>query len=113
MLTNTLFKLADHLDWEITENEDFIYGEYKGYLYSIMSGKNFTAIFSPVSALTVEDRDALYDWLLENESVFKIFNYEITENFLCLRLKEGIINRSYKSLIDIIERLSKDRKSVV
>lgn len=106
MLTNTLFKLADHLDWEITENEDFIYGEYKGYLYSIMSGKNFTAIFSPVSALTVEDRDALYDWLLENESVFKIFNYEITENFLCLRLKEGIINRSYKSLIDIIERLS-------
>lgn len=106
MLTNTLFKLADNLDWQVTENEDFIFGEYKGYLYSLMSGKNFTAIFTPVSALSVVDRELLYSWLDDNQETFKILNYEITENFLCVRLREGFINRSYKSIRDIVERLS-------
>lgn len=106
MLTSTLFKFADKFDWQITADQDFIFGEQKGYLYSLMSGNNFTAIFTPVSALKVEDTDKLFDWLEANENKYNFLNYQITDNFLCLRLKESLFHRSVDSLMETIEDIS-------
>jgi succinyl-diaminopimelate desuccinylase len=106
MLTNTLFKYAEKFDWQVNPDEDFTFGEYKGYLYSLMSGRNFTAIFTPVAGLQIEDTDKLFDWLEDKQKTYNILNYEITDNFLCIRLKEGIIARSVNSIREIIEDLS-------
>lgn len=106
MLTNTLLKYAAKFDWQVNHDEDFTFGEYKGYLFSLMSGRNFTAIFTPVAGLKIEDTDRLFDWLEDNEKKYSFLNYEITDNFLCIRLKEGIIARSVNSIREIIEDLS-------
>ncbi|NLJ70443.1 MAG: M20 family metallopeptidase [Clostridiaceae bacterium] len=106
MLTNTLLKYAAKFNWQINEDEDFTFGEHKGYLYSLMSGRNFTAIFTPVAGLQIEDTDKLFDWLEDNEIKYNFLNYEITDNFLCIRLKEGIIARSVNSIREVIEDLS-------
>ncbi|HHT24336.1 MAG TPA: hypothetical protein GXZ76_02300 [Clostridiaceae bacterium] len=106
MLTNTLLKYAAKFDWQVNQDEDFTFGEYKGYLYSLMSGRNFTAIFTPVAGLQIEDTDKLFDWLEDNQKKYNFLNYEITDNFLCIRLKEGIIARSVNSIRETIEDLS-------
>ena len=106
MLTNTLLKYAAKFDWQVNQDEDFTFGEYKGYLYSLMSGRNFTAIFTPVAGLQIEDTDKLFDWLEDKENIYNFLNYEITDNFLCIRLKEGIIARSVNSIREIIEDLT-------
>ncbi|HHU54140.1 MAG TPA: M20 family metallopeptidase [Clostridiaceae bacterium] len=106
MLTNTLLKYAEKFEWQVNSDEDFTFGEHKGYLYSLMSGRNFTAIFTPVAGLEIEDTDKLFDWLEDNEKKYNLLNYEITDNFLCVRLKEGIFARSVNSIREIIEDLS-------
>lgn len=106
MISFQLTKLAQQNKWQTLPQEDLVYGEYNGYRFTAMDGTGFKAIFTPVAGISPEGLQALTRWLDENSKQLKLRNYEMADNFLCVRLQESWKPRSADQIEWILAQLS-------
>jgi hypothetical protein len=106
MISTQLAKLAEQNHWQTDPQEDTVYGNYNGYRFSLMDGIGFKAIFTPVAGIKPAGLQALEQWLTENTKALKLRNFELAENFLCVRLKESWTPRTAEQLEWILAQLS-------
>ena len=106
MISTQLSKLAQQQNWQTLEAEDSIYGLYNGYRFTVMEGKGFKAVFVSVAGITADNLTALQGWLDDNTRQLKLRNYELADNFLCVRLQESWRVRTAEQIEWFLAQLS-------
>jgi hypothetical protein len=106
MISTHLTKLAQQQNWQTLELEDSIYGLYNGYRFTVMEGKGFKAVFVSVAGITADNLSALQSWLNSNTRQLKLRNYELADNFLCVRLQESWKARTAEQIEWFLAQLS-------
>lgn len=106
MISTQLAKLAEQNHWQTDSQEGTVYGHYNGYRFSLMDGIGFKAVFTPIAGIKPAGLLALEQWLGENAKPLKLRNFELAENFLCVRLKESWQPRTAEQLEWILAQLS-------
>jgi hypothetical protein len=106
MISIQLTKLAQQNQWQILPQDNIVYGSYNGYRFSAMDGIGFKAIFTPVAGISPDGLKALLNWLDENKKQLKLRNYELSDNFLCVRLQESFRPRTADQLEWMLAQLS-------
>ncbi len=106
MISTQLTKLAQQQNWQTLEAEDSIYGLYNGYRFTVMEGKGFKAVFVSVAGITADNLAALQSWLDDNTRQLKLRNFELADNFLCVRLQESWRVRTAEQIEWFLAQLS-------
>lgn len=106
MISKTLMKLAEQNDWQILEKEDSVYGEYNGYLFTALDGQHFKALLTPVAGISREGLDRLDRFLRQETKAFGLHSHEFSDNFLCVRQKEGLLPLSAAKMENLLAQLS-------
>lgn len=106
MISTQLIKLAQQQNWQTLPAEDSVYGLYNGYRFTVMEGKGFKAIFVSEAGITPENLAALQGWLVDNTRQLKLRNFELADNFLCVRLQESWRIRSAEQIEWFLAQLS-------
>ncbi len=106
MLSAQLMKVAQNNQWQIQQEEQIVYGEYNGFLFSAMEGKGFKAIFTPIAGISQPGLRAIIDWLDQNTTRLKLRNYDLSDNFLCVRLNETWLPLSAEKIEMLLAQLS-------
>ncbi len=109
MISRQLEKLADKYDWkrhQDSQDEVSLFGEFNGFLFTAMEGKGFKAFFTPVAGIGRNQLRQLKSWLDDNQKDLKIRNYELSDNFLCIRLREEWLPRSVEKMESFLIRLT-------
>lgn len=91
MISNRLMRLAEQNDWKINQKEELVFGEYNGYLFTVLEGKNFTTFITPVAGISRQALDQTIDFLTGQDKKIRLYNYELSDNFLCVRLASKLI----------------------
>jgi hypothetical protein len=106
MISTQLMKLAEMNQWKVNAKEDMIFGEYNGYLFTAFEGKRFKAFITPVAGISPDALEMIVKFLENQRKALKLRNYEIGDNFLCVRMEEGIIPISSEKMEFILGQLS-------
>ncbi len=106
MISKSLMTLAKRLDWTHRTEDDLVFGSYNGYLFSLVDGKGFTAFITPLAGIEPGALAAVSRYLDENSKQLQLFNVSISDNFLCVRLKSGLLPLSADKLEDFLGHLS-------
>lgn len=105
-LSRQLVHLAEQNDWQINQDEHQVYGEYNGYLFTVIEGKGFKSFITPVAGISRPALDELLTYLRENSRALRLRDYEATENFLCVRQNDGLIPLSVDKMDLLLGQLS-------
>jgi hypothetical protein len=89
MLSSQMLKLAERNEWKINAEEQTVFGEFNGYLFTAIEGKGFKAFITPVAGIDPDSLKSLLGFLQENYRVLHLRNFETTDNFLCIRQQGG------------------------
>lgn len=106
MLSTQLKKLADQNGWRINAEEESAYGDYNGYLFTAIEGKNFKAFLTSVAGISQDGLKALTKFLDENHKRFRLRNYELGDNFICIRQQEGMLPLSADKMEHLLAQVS-------
>lgn len=106
MLSAQLMKVAQNNQWKVQQEESMVFGEYNGYLFTVMDGKGFKAFFTSIAGISQEGLKAVFSWLDDNSGKIKLRNYETTDNFLCVRLQEAWLPLSAEKIELFLAQLS-------
>jgi len=106
MLSTQLMKLAEHNQWKINAKEQSVFGEFNGYLFTALEGKNFQAFITPLAGISPEALQNLLKYLESNHKALKLRNFEVNDNFLCVRLQEGLIANSNEKMEYLLAQIS-------
>lgn len=91
MLTAQLMKLAESNNWKIHTEDQTVFGEYNGYLFTGLEGRNFKAFITPLAGISPEALRNMTRFFDDNHKLLKLRNYEISDNFLCVRMQENLL----------------------
>lgn len=78
---------AERNDWLISG--EYIYGEEQGYLFTGIDGKSIKSFITPVPEILDEQITQLYELLEKNSTTMMLQEYEVTDEFLCIRIKDS------------------------
>jgi hypothetical protein len=106
MLSTQLMKLAGNCQWKVNTEEETVFGEFNGYLFTGLEGKNFKAFITPVAGINTDALQTLLRFLDTNRKVLHLRNYEVTDNFLCVRIQEGLLPVSMEKLEYLLAQIS-------
>ena len=106
MISTQLMKLAEMNQWKVNAKEDMIFGEYNGYLFTAFEGNRFKAFITPVAGISPDALEMIVKFLENQRKALRLRNYEIGDNFLCVRMEEGIIPISSEKMEFILGQLS-------
>lgn len=106
MLSTQLMKLTEHNQWKINTDDQSVFGDFNGYLFTALEGKNFKAFITSVAGIKPDSLQALLKFLEENQRTLKLRNYEVNDNFLCVRLQEGLIPLSAEKMEYLLAQIS-------
>lgn len=106
MLSTQLMKLAERNQWKIHPEDKTAFGEFNGYLFTALEGKGFKGFITPVAGISQEGLQALTRFIDENFRVLSLRNYEINDNFLCLRQAEGLLPLSVDKMEYLLAQVS-------
>lgn len=106
MLSIQLKQLAEKLAWQKVSADDLVYGDFAGYRFTVLEGRGFKAILTPVAGISAEGLQALKTWLDENKKQLNLRNYELADNFLAVRLQESWKPRSVEQLEWLLSQLA-------
>lgn len=106
MISTQLTKLAQQQNWQTLPAEDSVYGLYNGYRFTVMDGKGFKAVFISLAGITPDNLAALQGWLDSSSQQLKLRNYELADNFLCVRLQENWRARTAEQIEWFLAQLS-------
>ncbi|NLM79316.1 MAG: hypothetical protein GX173_14770 [Ruminococcaceae bacterium] len=106
MISTQMMKLADANQWKVNTTDDMIFGEYNGYLFTILEGKRFKAVITPISGISPTALEQIMQYLDTQKQSLRLLNYDASDNFLCVRVKEGIFPISHNQMEMILGQLS-------
>lgn len=106
MLSNQMMKLANQNQWKVNAKEELIFGDYNGYHFTLLEGNHFKAFITPIAGIHPEALEAVFSFLEKESHTLKIRNYEATDNFLCVRLNEGVLKLSQEKMEFFLGQLS-------
>lgn len=106
MLSTQLMKLAERNQWKIHPEDKTAFGEFNGYLFTALEGKGFKGFITPVAGISQEGLKALIRFIDDNSRTLNLRNYEINDNFLCLRQQEGLIPLSVDKMEYLLAQIS-------
>lgn len=87
-ISKKLRAFAQKNDWLISG--EYIYGEESGFLFTGMDSKKEKTFITPVPGITPDQESELFELLKKNENTMKLSAYEITDDFLSIRIKDSI-----------------------
>ena len=106
MLSTQMMKLAEHNQWKINADDQSVFGEFNGYLFTAMEGRNFKAFITSLAGIQPEALQSLLIFLESNHKTLKLRNFEVNDNFLCVRLQEGLIPISTDKMEYLLAQVS-------
>lgn len=106
MISSQVIKLANANQWRVNQNEDMVFGEYNGYLFTLFEGKRFKAFITPIAGISADALKDLTLYLQDHAESFHLYNFEISDNFLCVRIAEGLFPLRSEKLEMILGQLS-------
>jgi succinyl-diaminopimelate desuccinylase len=108
MISGQLLKLAEKYDWKRHNADDqaFVFGTFNGFLFTAMEGNGFKAFFTSVAGISRENLERLKEWLADNKKAFRFRSFDMTDNFLCVRLQENWLPRTVSGLETFLIRLT-------
>lgn len=105
-LSRQLAHLAEQNGWQIDQDEHQVYGEYNGYLFTVIEGKGFKSFITPVAGITRSALDELTAYLKDNRRALRLRDFEAAENFLCVRQNDGLLPLSVDKMDLLLGQLS-------
>lgn len=78
---------AERNDWMIRDS--YIYGKEQGHLFTGIDGKGIKSFITPVPGILRDQTDELMQLLEKNSSTMRLEGYDITDGFLCIRIKDS------------------------
>ena len=106
MISTQLKKLADQNNWRINTEEETIFGDYNGYLFTVLEGKGFKAFFTPIAGVSKKGLQALTRFLDDHHKSLRLRNFELGDNFLCIRQQESLIPLSTDKMESLLAQIS-------
>lgn len=106
MLSTRLMQLAEKNEWKTNPGDESVFGSYNGYLFTALDGKGFKAFITPLAGITPEATDALRRYLDGHVRQLQLRNYDISDNFLCVRQQEGLIPLSIERMEYLLGQIS-------
>ena len=106
MLSTQLMKLAEQNQWKTNNHEESVFGTYNGYLFTAFEGKGFKTFITPLAGLGSEGLEAILGFLKKNQRALNLRNYEISDNFLCIRQHEGLFRLSSDKMEYLLAQIS-------
>ncbi|MGI6325609.1 MAG: hypothetical protein ACOX1U_01355 [Saccharofermentanales bacterium] len=106
MLSAQLIKLARDNDWKVHADEQTVFGEYNGYLFTGLEGKRFKAFITSLAGISPDALQSLIRFLDENFDVLRLRNYDFADNFLCVRIREGLLPLTTDRMAYILGQIS-------
>ena len=106
MLSTQMMKLAERNQWKSNTEEQTVFGEFNGYLFTGLEGKGFKAFITPLAGISQEGLQALVRFLNENSKTLRLRNFETADNFLCIRMQEGLLPLSADKMEYLLAQVS-------
>jgi hypothetical protein len=106
MLSTQMIKLAENSQWKVNNEEQTVFGDFNGYLFTGLEGKGFKAFITSVAGIAPEALQTLRKFLDSNFKALKLRNYEVNDNFLCVRMQEGLIPLSSEKMEYLLAQIS-------
>lgn len=106
MLSTQLMKLAEKNQWKTNNHEESVFGTYNGYLFTAFEGKGFKTFVTPLAGVNDEGLDAILNFLKKNQRALNLRNYEVSDNFLCIRQHEGLFKLSPDKMEYLLAQIS-------
>ena len=106
MLSTQMMILADRNQWKNNPEESTVFGDYNGYLFTGLEGKRFKAFITSLAGINPDSLQSILQFLDKNARVLRLYNYEVTDNFLCVRLREGLIPLTAEKMEYLLAQIS-------
>ena len=106
MLSTQMMKLAENNQWKVNNEDQTVFGEFNGYLFTGLEGKNFKAFITSLAGIDPDALKTLHKYLDNNFKALKLRNYEINDNFLCVRMQEGLLSLSSEKMEYLLAQIS-------
>lgn len=106
MLSTQMMKLAERNQWKTNNREESVFGTYNGYLFTAFEGKNFKTFITPIAGISPDGLDSVLTYLKKNQRTLSLYNYEASDNFLCIRQYEGWIKLSLEKMEYLLAQIS-------
>lgn len=106
MISTQMMKLADNSQWKVNTEEQTVFGEFNGYLFTGLEGKNFKAFITSLAGIRPEPLRSLLRFLDENRKILKLRNFDVTDNFLCVRMQEGLLPIPHEKMEYLLAQIS-------
>lgn len=106
MISTQLMRFAELNQWKVNAKEEMVFGEYNGYLFTVLEGRHFKAFITPVAGISPDALDQISKYLNSQTKALKLRNYEISDNFLCVRVEEGLAALSMAKMEFVLGQLS-------
>ena len=106
MLSTQLMKLAEKNQWKTNNHEESVFGTYNGYLFTAFEGKGFKTFITPLAGINDEGLEAILNFLKKNQRALNLRNYEVSDNFLCIRQHEGLFKLSPDKMEYLLAQIS-------
>jgi hypothetical protein len=99
-------KLAEQNEWKTNNHEESVFGTYNGYLFTAFEGKGFKTFITPLAGINEEGLEAILAFLKKNQRALNLRNYEVSDNFLCVRQHEGLFKLSPDKMEYLLAQIS-------
>lgn len=106
MLSTQMMKLAERNQWKTNNREESVFGNYNGYLFTAFEGKNFKTFITPLAGISPDGLESVLTYLKKNQRTLNLYNYEASDNFLCIRQHEGLIKLSLEKMEYLLAQIS-------
>ncbi len=106
MISTQLMKLAQMNNWKTNEDEDSVFGEFNGYLFTGLEGKGYKSFITPLAGIDADSLKALLKHLEDHRKELHLRNHELTDNFLCVRMNEGLLPLKADKMAYLLVQLS-------
>lgn len=95
-----LKQIADEKNWTFKNN--YAYGEYDGYLFTIAEGKGFKSFFFPLPAIEEEQKKAVLNQLNNRKKELNLLKFHFDNSVLVLKLGENFKSATAEKIDELI-----------
>jgi hypothetical protein len=106
MLSTQMMMLAERNQWRTNAEEQTVFGEFNGYLFTGLEGKGFKAFITPLAGINPEALQSLLAYLTKNSKTLNLLNFDVSDNFLCVRVREGLFPLSAAKMEYLLAQIS-------
>lgn len=112
MISNALLKFAASHDWHASEDEGYVFGRFNDYCVTAETKDAITAFFFSVAGIQPEHLIDLTLFLEEERFALRLIDYEMTDNFLCIRAKDTTFSGTAAQIGRFLETFTDKMKAL-